>query len=68
MVACNGLSNASMANPIATTQIPMQYVVTGTTANGCVGKDTVNIEFTRSQQSQSVMILQFAKTVLYSYL
>jgi hypothetical protein len=38
-----GLSNASIANPIATTQVPMQYVVTGTTANGCIGKDTVNL-------------------------
>jgi len=38
-----GLSNASIANPIATTQVPMQYVVTGTTASGCIGKDTVNI-------------------------
>lgn len=38
-----GLSNASIANPIASTQVPMQYIVAGMTASGCIGKDTVNI-------------------------
>jgi gliding motility-associated-like protein len=39
----SGLSNPSIANPVATIQAPRQYIVTGTAANGCIGKDTVNI-------------------------
>ena len=38
-----GLSNPSIANPIATPLVPTQYIVTGTAVNGCSGKDTVNI-------------------------
>ena len=38
-----GLSNASIANPVATIQMQVQYIVTGTTTGGCIGKDTVNI-------------------------
>lgn len=38
-----GLSDPSIANPVASTQVPMQYIVTGNTASGCIGKDTVNI-------------------------
>lgn len=38
-----GLSNPNIANPIATPTTTTEYIVTGTTANGCVAKDTVNI-------------------------
>ncbi len=38
-----GLSNPNIANPIATPAITTQYIVTGTTANSCVAKDTVVI-------------------------
>jgi gliding motility-associated-like protein len=37
-----GLSNPAIANPVATPAItPTRYIVTGTTTNGCVAKDTV---------------------------
>lgn len=39
------LSDPTSANPIATPTAPTQYIVTGTTATGCVAKDTVNISF-----------------------
>ncbi|HEY1202234.1 MAG TPA: PKD domain-containing protein, partial [Niastella sp.] len=38
-----GLTNASISNPVATVKASTQYIVTGTTANGCEAKDTVNI-------------------------
>ena len=38
-----GLSNSAIANPVATPATTTQYIVTGTTANGCIAKDTVNI-------------------------
>ncbi len=38
-----GLSNPSIANPIATPLTTTQYIVTGTTANNCTAKDTVLI-------------------------
>ena len=41
-----GLSNSSIPNPVATPSVPTQYIVTGTAANGCTGKDTVNINLT----------------------
>lgn len=37
------LSNAAIANPIASPMVPVQYIVTGTTASGCTAKDTVNV-------------------------
>ncbi|MGG9972433.1 gliding motility-associated C-terminal domain-containing protein [Ferruginibacter sp. SUN002] len=37
------LSNLNIDNPIATPDIPTQYIVTGTAANGCKANDTVNI-------------------------
>ncbi|MBI5858604.1 MAG: gliding motility-associated C-terminal domain-containing protein [Sphingobacteriales bacterium] len=38
-----GLNNPNIANPIATPVITTQYIVTGTTTNNCVAKDTVVI-------------------------
>src|SRR5688572_29875269 len=38
-----GLSNPLIANPVASPTVTTQYIVTGTTANGCTGKDTVSI-------------------------
>ncbi|RYY55793.1 MAG: T9SS type B sorting domain-containing protein [Chitinophagaceae bacterium] len=39
-----GLSNTNTANPVAITPQTVEYIVTGTSANGCTGKDTVLIE------------------------
>jgi gliding motility-associated-like protein len=39
----SGLSNSSIANPVATITSSSQYIVSGTSASGCVAKDTVNI-------------------------
>jgi len=39
----SGLSSANIANPVASPSSTTQYVVTGTTVNGCTAKDTVNI-------------------------
>jgi gliding motility-associated-like protein len=36
-----GLSNTTIANPVANPQSSTQYIVTGTTASGCTAKDTV---------------------------
>ncbi len=38
-----GLSNPNIGNPIASPIISTQYIVTGTTINGCNAKDTVAI-------------------------
>jgi gliding motility-associated-like protein len=38
-----GLNNPGIANPIATPGSTTQYIVAGTTANGCTAKDTVSI-------------------------
>jgi gliding motility-associated-like protein len=38
-----GLSSTGTANPVASPEISTQYIVTGTTINGCLAKDTVNI-------------------------
>lgn len=38
-----GLSNPNIANPVATVDGNQQYIVTGKSANGCTGSDTVNI-------------------------
>ena len=38
-----GLSNATIANPIATISNTITYVVTVTDANGCIDKDTITI-------------------------
>ena len=40
-----GLSNAGIPNPIASPVALTEYVVTGTTINGCIAKDTVKIDF-----------------------
>lgn len=37
------LSNAGIADPIASPVVSTEYIVTGTNANGCVAKDTVNV-------------------------
>jgi len=37
------LSTASAGNPVATPKITTAYIVTGSSANGCIAKDTVNI-------------------------
>ena len=38
-----GLSNAGIANPVASPLISTQYIVTGTSANNCIAKDTLNV-------------------------
>src|SRR5690348_15827889 len=38
-----GLSNTAISNPVATPTVNTEYIVTGTNANGCEAKDTVNI-------------------------
>lgn len=38
-----GLNNPNIANPIATPVATTEYIVTGTTINGCIAKDTVDI-------------------------
>lgn len=38
-----GLNNPDIANPIAAPTTTTQYIVSGTTVNGCTAKDTVNI-------------------------
>jgi gliding motility-associated-like protein len=38
-----GLSNASIANPVATPLVTTEYIVTGINSNGCTAKDTVNV-------------------------
>ncbi len=38
-----GLSNTAIPNPLASPIISTEYIVTGTTVNGCVAKDTVNV-------------------------
>jgi gliding motility-associated-like protein len=37
------LSNAGIANPLASPVVSTEYIVTGTTINGCAAKDTVNV-------------------------
>ncbi|MBN8687740.1 MAG: gliding motility-associated C-terminal domain-containing protein [Chitinophagales bacterium] len=37
----NGLSNTGIPNPVATPLATTEYIVSGTTANNCTGKDTV---------------------------
>jgi gliding motility-associated-like protein len=39
----SGLSNPNISNPVATINNPVNYIVTGTNASGCVAKDTVSI-------------------------
>ncbi|MDB5223990.1 MAG: hypothetical protein JWN83_2657 [Chitinophagaceae bacterium] len=39
----NGLSNPNIPNPLATVSNLSTYIVTGTTASGCVAKDTIVI-------------------------
>lgn len=39
-----GLSDPAIANPVATVQGLTQYIVTGTTLNGCTAKDTVLVD------------------------
>lgn len=41
-----GLSNPSIGNPIATPSSTTEYIVTGTTANGCSAKDTIIVNIT----------------------
>jgi gliding motility-associated-like protein len=38
-----GLSNTNINNPVATPNATTKYIVTGTTINGCVAKDSVTI-------------------------
>ncbi|RYY60603.1 MAG: gliding motility-associated C-terminal domain-containing protein, partial [Chitinophagaceae bacterium] len=42
------LSNGSVRNPVASPSVTTQYIVTGTSVNGCHSSDTVVVEFTRS--------------------
>ncbi len=39
----NNLSNPNIANPVYFGNLSQTYYVTGTAANGCIGKDTVSI-------------------------
>jgi gliding motility-associated-like protein len=39
----SGLNSAGIANPVALPVTSTEYIVTGTTANGCTAKDTVDI-------------------------
>jgi len=43
-----GLSNATIANPLAKAPATTRYIITGTTVNGCIAKDTVLISVTPS--------------------
>jgi gliding motility-associated-like protein len=45
-----GLNDPSVANPVATPSATSTYIVTGTAANGCVGKDSVTVVFTGKGQ------------------
>jgi gliding motility-associated-like protein len=38
-----GLNNVNIGNPVAAPIGSTQYIVTGTTSNGCIAKDTVNV-------------------------
>jgi gliding motility-associated-like protein len=38
-----GLNNSGIANPVAAPSSTTQYIVAGTTANGCTAKDTVSV-------------------------
>lgn len=38
-----GLSNAAIANPVATPAATTKYIVTGTTASGCSAKDSITL-------------------------
>ncbi len=38
-----GLNDVTIANPVASPAVSTQYILTGTSANGCVDKDTVNV-------------------------
>jgi gliding motility-associated-like protein len=38
-----GLNNPNVSNPVANPTASTDYIVTGTTSNGCVAKDTVSI-------------------------
>jgi gliding motility-associated-like protein len=38
-----GLSDPAIGNPVLTPAATGEYIVTGTTANGCMAKDTINI-------------------------
>lgn len=38
-----GLSNPNIGNPVAYPSVSTQYIVTGTTSNGCIARDTILI-------------------------
>ena len=46
------MTNVNIGNPIATPDIPTQYIVTGSAANGCIANDTVNINVLTSPNVQ----------------
>lgn len=54
-----GLNNPNIANPIATPATTTQYIVTGTTTNGCTAKDTVMINI----NARPVVIMSADTTV-----
>ncbi len=39
----HGLSDSTISNPVATTGVSTAYVVTGFSADGCIGKDTITV-------------------------
>jgi gliding motility-associated-like protein len=39
----NALTNAAIDNPVASPLVSTEYIVTGTTLNGCIAKDTVQV-------------------------
>ncbi|HKO79931.1 MAG TPA: gliding motility-associated C-terminal domain-containing protein, partial [Chitinophagaceae bacterium] len=49
-----GLSNTGIPNPVASPVTSTEYIVTGTTINGCSAKDTVNVNvYTKPAMSVS---------------
>ena len=49
-----GLSNPTIANPIATPNITTQYIVSGTNSAGCTSSDTINIIVKSNCQSHLI--------------
>jgi gliding motility-associated-like protein len=47
------LNNANIANPMASPSVQTTYVVTGTSAQGCTGKDTIVINVYPAAQAQT---------------
>jgi gliding motility-associated-like protein len=55
----NNLSNPLIANPVASPADTTKYIVTGTDVHGCVNKDSVTINVTKTGQSLYLMPTAF---------